>query len=140
MWHDAWNALSSLWARAAPRHAVAVGPRAGKFARVRDLEHRVPVDRGIVFRGRRRARGCHRAQVDDLSGYGLDFWRVDEPVAAHPHLVARLRKFGQDIAAVIVGDHDLRELGRQVAGLRDHPDTGFRPTPTADHAAPVTRP
>ena len=38
------------------RHAVAVGPGAGELALVRNLEHRIPVDRRIVFRRRRRAR------------------------------------------------------------------------------------
>ena len=41
------------------------------------------------------------------------------------------------IAALIVGDDDLGELGRQVVGLRDHPDAGFRSVRAGDDAADI---
>src|SRR3712207_7699592 len=48
-------------------------------------------------------------------------FRSDEPVAAHPDVVARSRKLRDHVAAAIVGDDDLRVLRRQVVRLGDHP-------------------
>ena len=113
------------------------GPGARKLALVRHLEHRIPVDRRIIFRRRSGARRRHRGEVEDLAGRGRDLGRVDEPVAAHPDVVVGLRQIGQHVAALIVGDHDLGELGRKIGGLGDHPDAGLRPVRAGDHAAEI---
>ena len=119
------------------RHAVALRPGAGKLALVRHFQHRIPVDRRIVFRRRGRARRRHGGEVESLAGCGGDFGRVDEAVAAHPDIVIGLRQFGDDVAALVVGHHDLGELGRKVRGLRDHPDAGLRPIRPADYATEI---
>ena len=72
-----------------------------------------------------------------LPGVACDLRRVDQAVAAHPDAVARLRQVGEEVAPAIVGDHDPRELRRQVRGLRDDPDAGLRPSRSGDHAADV---
>ena len=65
----------------------------------------------------------------------VDLRRIDQPVAAHPHVVARLRQIGDDVAAAIVGDDDPDEPRRQVAASRRSP----RRRPRA-RSAPVTTP
>ena len=120
--------------------AVAVRPRAGEFAPLRHPEHRVPVDRRVVLRRGRGAGRGHRGQVEDLARHRLHLRRVHEPVTAHPDVVVGLRQLGKQVAATVVGDHDLRELRRQVRRLRDHPHSGLRPAGAGDHAAEVGRP
>ena len=93
----------------------------------RDLQHRVPVDGGVVVRrggfvGRRR-RGDRQA----LSGFGRRLGAVDQPVAARPHLVARRRQIGHDESAAIVGDDALDVADGKVARFGDHPDAGLGP-------------
>ena len=105
--------------------------------RIRDLHHRVPVDRRIVFRRRRLVRRRHRGQIELLAGLALHLRRVDEAVAAHPDVVVGLRQIGDDVAALIVGDDDLDVAHRQVARFRDHPDAGLRTLRPAHDAADV---
>ena len=121
------------------RDTVALGSRAGELALLRHLEHRIPVDRRVVFRRRGRARRRRGIEVEGLPGHGPNLGRIHEPVAAHPYAVTGLRKLGHDIAPAIVGDHDLGELGGKVGGLSDHPDAGFRAVRAGDHAAEITR-
>src|SRR5215510_11468885 len=119
------------------RHAVAVGARAREQALVRDAEHREPIDGGIVL-GRRRGRGGgHRGQVHDLAPRRLDLRRVDQPVAAHPDAVARLRQVGDHITAQVVGHYHLRETGAEIVCLGDDPDARFRPGLAGDDPADV---
>ena len=80
------------------RHAVAVRSRARELAFLRDLEHRVPVDGRIIFRCGGGIRRHHRIEVQHLSGRGLDFGGVDQPVSAHPHAVVGFRKIGNEVA------------------------------------------
>ena len=123
----------------ADRHAVAARSGAGEQALVRNLEHRVPVLRRIIFRRRRRIRRRHRGQVENLAGRGCLLGRIDQPIAAHPDVVIGLRQIRQHVAALIVGDDDLDEFGRQVGGLGDHPDAGLRPARARHHAAEIAR-
>ncbi len=106
-----------------------------EFALLRNLEHRIPVDRRIIFRRGGCARRDHRVEVDDFSGDGLDLEGIDQPVAAHPHLVAGFRKLGNQVAAAIVGDHDLREFRGKVGRFGDHPYAGLWAVRARDHPA-----
>ena len=119
------------------RDAVAVGSGAGEVALVRHLEHRVPVDRRIVFGGGGRARRHHRVQIEKAAGRGANLRRVDQAVATHPHAVLGPRQIRQHVAPLVVGDDDPRELRRQLVRLRDHPDSGFRPVGAPHDAAEV---
>ena len=108
-----------------------------ELAGVRDLEHRVPVDRRIIFSRLGLVRRGHRLEIELLARLAVDLRRVDEAVAAHPHLVFGLGKVGHDVAALVVGHHHLGVAGRQIGGLRDHPHAGFRSARAGDHAADV---
>jgi hypothetical protein len=119
------------------RHAVALRPGARKLALVRHLQHRIPVDRRIIFRRCGGARRRHRGEVEDLAGRGRDLGRVDETVAAHPDIVIGLRQFRQHVAALNVGHHDLGEPGRKIGGLGDYPDAGLRPVRAADNTTEI---
>ena len=110
---------------------------AAELAGLRDLEHRVPVDRRIVLRRRRLVRRRHRLEIELLARLAVDLRRVDETVAAHPHLVFGLGKVGHDVAALVVGHHHLGVAGRQIGGLRDHPHAGFRSARAGNRAADV---
>ena len=101
-----------------------------EFVSLRDLEHRIPVDRRVVLRRVGRARRDRCLQVEDFSGRGLHLGRIDQPVAAHPYAVIGFRKLGDQVAAAVVRDHDLGELGREIVRLRDHPDSGLGPVRT----------
>ena len=119
------------------RDAVARVASAGELIRRRHVDHRVPVVGGIVLRGGARVRRLHGGQRQVLTNRALHRRRVDEAVAANPHLVVRLRQIGHDEAALIVGDDDLVELRRRVGGLGDHPDAGFRSIRAVHDAADV---
>ena len=119
------------------RNAVALGACAGELALVRHLCQRIPVAGRIVFRRRARVRRRHSGQVQNLAGAGLHLRRIDQPVAAHPHVVGRFRKIRYQVAAPIVGDHDPGELGGQVSRFRDHPDARLGPAWAAHHPAKV---
>ena len=111
--------------------------RAAEILRRRNLHHRVPVDRRIIVRRRRLVRRRHRREIELLAGLAAHLRRIDQPVAAHPDLVVGVRKVGDDVAALVVGDDDLGVAGRQIGGLRDHPDAGLRSVRAGDHAADV---
>ena len=112
-------------------------PFSGKFALVRHVEERHPVARRVVLRGRLRVRRDHRGQVERLAGRRLHLRRIDEAVAAHPHVVVRLREVGDDVASAVVGDDDLREPRRQVVRFGDHPDARLGSLRAGDDAADV---
>ena len=108
-----------------------------ELALLRDLQHRVPVDRRVVFRRRGGVRRDDRLEVEDLSGRRLHLRRVDEAVAAHPHAVGGFREIGNEVAPAVVGDHDLGELRGQVGRLRDHPHARFRAVRAGHDAAEI---
>ncbi len=110
-----------------------------KFGLGRNVQHREPIDRRIIFRrgggtGRR-----HSGKVEKLPRRGLNLRRIRQPIAAHPDIVIGLRKVGHDVAAAIVRDDDLGELGGKIGGLGNHPDAGFRSCAAGHHAAKVGR-
>ena len=117
------------------RDTVAFGPCARKFAFVRNLQQRKPIDSRIIIRLGTRTWCRHRGQVDNLAGHGLNLLRIHEPIASYPHFVVGLGKLRQYVAPAIISDHDLHEFGRQVSRFRDHPNASFRPIRAADHAA-----
>ena len=102
------------------------------------LQHRVPVDGGIILRRCRLVRRAHGGEIEHLARLAVHLRRVDQTVAAHPHLILGLRQIGDEVTPLIVGDHDPGELGGQVRRLRDHPHAGFWPLGAGDHAAEVT--
>src|SRR6516225_8259576 len=65
---------------------------AAELALIRDLHHRVPVDRRIVMRCLRLVWRRNRLEVELLARLGAQLGRVYEPVAAHPDAVVRGRK------------------------------------------------
>ena len=121
----------------ARRDAVAVGAGAGELVVTRHLEQGVPVAGGVVVRGGLRVGRRHRGQIDAGPRRRLLLRRIDEPVAAHPHVVGRVRQVRHDVAALVVGDHGAVEPGRQVHGLGDDPDARLRPVGPGHHPADV---
>ncbi len=108
------------------RDAVARRASAGEITGRRYLQHRQPVLRGIVLGRDARTRRGHGGQRELLAGCRFGFRRVGETVAAHPHVVGRLRQIGHDIAALIVGDDAFDKTRGKVGRLGDDPDAGFR--------------
>ena len=106
-----------------------------ELARIRDPQHRPPVDGRIVLRGSGRARRDHRGQVELLARLARDLGRIDQAIAAHPDLVFGLGQLRQQVTALVVGDHDLGEAGGQVLGFRNHPYPCFRPVRAGDDTA-----
>ena len=125
------------WLRMLVGHAVALRPGAGEQALVRNFHHRVPPLRRVVLGRRRGRRRRHRGEIEDFSGRRAHLRRIDQAVAAHPDAVGGLRQFRQDVAALIVGDDDLGELGGQIGGFRDHPDAGLGALGAAHDAAEI---
>ena len=117
--------------------AVALRTSTGEFALRRDLEHRIPVNRRIIFGRRLFVRCQHGAQIEVAARLGVDLVGVDEAIATHPDFVFCLRQVGDEVTPLIVGDDDLGVFGRQIGGLRDHPDAGFRPLRPCHDAADV---
>jgi hypothetical protein len=116
-------------------HAVAPGAGAGELAGRRHVQHRVPVKRRIILRRGLAIRRGRGGQVYRLARRTLHLGAVDKTVSARPQRVIRLRQAGNEVAALVVGDDDLRIAGRQIGGLGDHPDTGFRAARAGDDAA-----
>ena len=109
------------------RNAVPVLTGARELVGSRHLEQRVPVAGRIVLRRRLRVGRDDRRQIEVGARRHLLLGRIDEPVAAHPDVVGRLRQVRHDVAALVVGDHGAVEPGRQVHGLGDHPDPRLGP-------------
>src|SRR4029453_7687680 len=75
-------------------NAVGLLSGSGKLALVRNLEHRIPVNRRIIL-GRGSFTWRHYGlQVERLSGNRFDLRRIHQPVAAHPNVVIRFGKIG----------------------------------------------
>ena len=110
---------------------------AAKFARLRNLEHGIPINRRIVFRRGGLVRRHHRLEVRDLARASFNFRRIDKPIAAYPNVVVGFGQIWQHVASLIVGDHHFGKPGGKVGGFRDHPDAGFGPLRAGDHAADV---
>ena len=103
------------------------GPVPGKSLLRRDLDQRVPVVRRVDLRGGARVRRDDRRERRRRPA-SRGPRRIDEAVAAHPdHVGGPCRQVGQQIPALVVGDHDLAELRRRVIGLGDDPDAGLGP-------------
>src|SRR5437016_3892968 len=119
------------------RNAVAFGPRAGELAFVGHVQERKPIDGRVVFRGSAGVRRQNGGQVNDSSGSRLDWLGIHEPVAAHPYFVVRLGKLRHEVAAPIVSNHNLHELGRKVGRFRNDPDPTLRTLGAVDHTANV---
>ena len=98
---------------------------AAELACVRNVHHRIPIDRRIIFRGVSFAGSDDRAVIDDLARLALDLGGIHKAIAAHPDVVIRLGQIRYQIAPAIIGHHNLRELGGQVGGFGNHPHTGF---------------
>ena len=89
------------------------------------LHHRVPVGSGVHLRGG----GCvgrgRCRQVHGLARLTRNLCRISKAISPHPHLVLRRRQIGNQVAALIVSDDDLREARWQIARLRDDPHARF---------------
>src|SRR6185436_8446329 len=81
-------------------NAVAGGPRTREEAGVWNLEHRVPIDGGIIFCGRRFIGSCYRTDVHGLAEIALGFGGVHQAIAARPHGVASSRQIGNEITSL----------------------------------------
>ena len=114
-----------------------VGTGARELALLRHLEHREPIARGIVRRRGARVRRGDRREVERLAAGRFRLRRIDEPVAAHPHAVARLGEIGNQVATLIVGHDDAHELRRQIVRLGDHPDARLGSARAGDDAPDI---
>src|SRR5687767_11640804 len=103
----------------------------------RNLEHRVPVDRGVVVRGGRFVWRWRRGDREPLARLGCGLRTIHEAVAADPHGVASGWEIGHDESAAIVRDDGLDVADGKVTRLGDHPDAGFGAVRPADHTANV---
>ena len=124
----------------APSLTRDVGGDIGRAAEIlgrRHLHHRVPVHRRIIMRRRALIRRRHCREIEAVAWLAAHLWRIDETVAAHPDLIIRHRQVGDDVAALVVGHHQLGKLGRQFRRLRDHPHARFRPARAPHDAADV---
>src|SRR6516225_2586533 len=96
-----------------------------KFALIRHLEHRKPVDCGKIL-GRRSRVGCRNGgQIEPAARNGGRLRRVGEPIAAHPDAVVGAWERRNKIAAVVVGHDDLNKLGRKVSCFSNDPNPRF---------------
>ncbi len=119
------------------RDAVSRGSGARELARLRHVEQGEPVAGGVVLRGGLRVRRWDRGEVLPPARGGRLLGRVHQPVPPDPDAVVRLREVGQQVAAPLIGDDDPGEPGGEVAGFRDHPDSGLRSRGAGDHAADI---
>ena len=103
----------------------------------RDVQHRVPVDCGVILCGGGVVRRWRRGEIHQLSGSARHLRTVDETVAAHPYVVVRLRQIRDHVAPAIVGDDRLDIPDGQVARLGDDPHACLRPVRARDDAADV---
>ena len=117
--------------------AVSLVAGAGKFAGGGDLEQRIPVDAGIIFRRRGGVRRRDRREIHELAGRALNFRQIDQPITTHPEAVVGLGKIGNDIAAALIGHHHFGKFGGEVGRLRDHPDAGLGPGRSSDDATEI---
>ena len=96
-----------------------------ELAALRHPKQRKPVKCRIILRRLRRCGRDHGLQVHGLARRGVYFRRVDESVTSHPNVVIPLRKLRYQITALIISDHNFRELGWKIRCLGNHPHTRF---------------
>ena len=75
--------------------------------------------------------------VHPLARSARDACGIEQPVAAYENLIGRFRQIWQDVAPLVVGDHDAHESCRQVAGLGDDPYARFRSLLTGHDAGNI---
>jgi hypothetical protein len=110
-------------------HALRLGTGHGREgARLGHAHHREPVHRRVVLRRFRRRRGDDRGEIQRASRVPAHLRRVDEPVAAHPDVVARARQIRNQVAPGVVGDDDPRRLvgSSSVSAITHTPASGLR--------------
>jgi len=66
-----------------------------------------------------------------------DSRRIYEPVPSDEDLVGGSREIRQDVASLIVGDHQPGELRREIRGFGNHPHAGLRTVRAFDDATDV---
>jgi hypothetical protein len=107
---------------------------AGEQALVRRRKHRQPVVARIDARGfLRRLRGDRVQRHGVRAGFSVTFANRRGRSRAPTRCSSRWQ-LGQQEPALIVGDDDLDEVGREVLGFGNHPDTGLRTLVAAHHA------
>ena len=102
-----------------------------------DLQHRVPIDRGVVVRSRCFVRRHCCGDAETLPRLGRHLGAVNQPVAARPDRIIGRRQIRHDEAAPIVGHDTLDVADGQIAGFRDDPDARFRTIRAGDRTADI---
>ena len=92
-------------------HPVAIGSGAREFTLLRNGKHGKPIERRIILRRCRCIGRQHRFQVQDLARFGSNLRRIDQPVAAYPYAIGCRGEVGDQIAPLIVRNHDFDKLG-----------------------------
>src|SRR5438034_2385995 len=120
-------------------HAVTLRAGTGEQALLWNLEHRPPVGARIVLSRRPCIWGYRGGEVKRHARLCRDAPRIDQTEAADPNVVLRTGgKGGQQVAALIVGDHNLGVPPRAQTGrFRDDPYAGLRSVGTGHHTADV---
>ena len=104
----------------------------------RKLHHGEPVERGVIVCRGRLIRRRDRREAKLLAGLRPQFGRIHQTIAADPHFVVHLRRqVWNHKAALLVGDNDLGEFGRQFGGRGDNPNARFGAARPAHHTAYV---
>src|SRR4051812_41072591 len=85
-------------------HMIALVTRSGEKARIGDLQHRKPVDRGEVLRRLLSARRDQRLQIDALAWMSHDLRPIDEAVSPGPNRIGGWGQLWQNISPLIVSD------------------------------------
>ncbi len=139
-WHEfLMVSIQACWVLISGPMPLPPSPVPGNSLFCRNLQHRIPVDTGIILgRGGGVGRG-HRAEVQQMARRALLLRRIDQAIAPHPDAVICLRQVRHEIAPAIIGDHDLGEFGREIRRLGDHPDPGLGSVQSADDAAQIAR-
>src|SRR5437016_11337296 len=121
------------------RHAVTLRAGTGEQALLRNLEHRPPVGARIVLSRRPCVWGDRGGEVERHARLRGHAPRIDQTEAADPNVVLRTgRKGRQQVAALLVGDHNLGVPPRAQTGrFRDDPYAGLRSIGTRHHTADV---
>src|SRR5262245_20435537 len=90
-------------------NAIAIRTCSGELVFPRYLNQGEPVSSGIIV-GRSFRTRCERSrEVEVLSGGCFDFGGVHQAITAHPNVVVRLWKVGQNVSSTIVGHDDFDE-------------------------------
>src|SRR5437879_12700763 len=100
------------------RDTVAFGPCARKFAFVRNIQQRKPIDSRVIFRCGTRTWCDYRLQVQDLAGRDLNWLGIDEPIASYPSFVICLGKLREYVAPAVITDLDPPHFSRQSSRFR----------------------